>query len=47
MLYHELPAESMPRHYILSECIWVDKEGVYEGTSIEVIDGKIVRINRG
>ncbi len=47
MLYHKLPAENMPRHYILSDCIWVDKDGVAEGTSIEVIDGKIVRIKRG
>ncbi|MDE6637075.1 MAG: dihydroorotase, partial [Muribaculaceae bacterium] len=37
----------MPRHYILSNCLWVDKEGASEGTSIEVIDGKIVRIERG
>lgn len=47
MLYHELPAEEMTRHYILSNCIWVDKDGYSEGTSIEVIDGKIVRIERG
>ncbi len=47
MLYHELPAEEMPRHYILSNCLWVDNEGASEGTSIEVIDGKIVRIERG
>ena len=47
MLYHKLPAENMPRHYILSDCIWVDKDGVAEGTSIEVINGKIVRIKRG
>ena len=47
MLYHKLPAENMPRHYILSDCIWVDKDGVAEGTSIEVIDRKIVRIKRG
>lgn len=47
MLYHELPAEDMPRHYIISNCIWVDKDGASEGTSIEVIDGKIVRIKRG
>ena len=47
MLYHELPAEDMPRHYIISNCIWVDKDGVSEGTSIEVIEGKIVRIERG
>ncbi|MDE6695302.1 MAG: dihydroorotase [Muribaculaceae bacterium] len=37
----------MPRHYILSNCLWVDNEGASEGTSIEVIDGKIVRIERG
>ena len=47
MLYHELPAEDMPRHYIISDCLWVDKDGASEGTSIEVIDGKIVRIERG
>lgn len=47
MIYHELPAEEMPRHYIISNCIWVDKDGVSEGTSIEVINGKIVRIERG
>ncbi len=47
MLYHELPAEGMPRHYILSDCLWVDKDGASEGTYIEVISGKIVRIERG
>lgn len=47
MLYHELPAEEMPRHYILSNCLWVDKDGASTDTSIEVIDGKIVRIERG
>ncbi len=47
MLYHELPAEGMPRHYILSDCLWIDKDGASEGTSIEVIEGKIVRIERG
>lgn len=47
MIYHELPAEDMPRHYILSNCLWVDKNGASEGTYIEVIDGKIVRIERG
>ncbi len=47
MLYHELPAEDMPRHYIISNCLWIDKDGASEGTSIEVIEGKIVRIERG
>ena len=47
MIYHELPAEDMPRHYIISNCLWVDKDGASEGTSIEVVDGKIVRIERG
>ncbi len=47
MLYHQLPAEDMPHHYILSNCLWVDKDGASEGTSIEVIEGKIVRIERG
>ncbi len=47
MLHHELPAERMPRHYILSHCLWIDKDGASEDTSIEVIDGKIVRIEHG
>ncbi|MDE6018151.1 MAG: dihydroorotase [Muribaculaceae bacterium] len=47
MLYHELPAEDLPKHYIISNCRWVDKDGASEGTSIEVIDGKIARIERG
>ncbi|MDE7418780.1 MAG: dihydroorotase [Muribaculaceae bacterium] len=37
----------MPRHYIISNCLWIDKDGASEGTSIEVVDGKIVRIERG
>lgn len=47
MLYHALPAEEMPRHYIISNCIWIDKDGASEGTSLEIINGKIVRIERG
>lgn len=47
MLYHELPAEEMPRHYIISDCLWIDKDGASEGTSIEVVEGRIVKINRG
>ncbi len=47
MLYHDLPAEGMPRHYIISDCLWVDKDGASQGTYIEVIEGKIVRIERG
>lgn len=37
----------MPRHYVLEGCLWVDKDGAYEGTAIEVIDNKIARIERG
>ncbi len=47
MIYHDLPAENMPRHYILSNCLWVDKDGASKGTYVEVIAGKIVRIERG
>ena len=46
MLYHELPAEWMPRHYVLSNCLWIDKDGASAGTDVEVLDGKIVRIER-
>lgn len=47
MLFHGLPAEEMPRHYILSNCLWVDKDGISPNTYIEVIAGKIVRIEHG
>lgn len=46
MLYHELPAERMPLHYILSNCLWIDKDGTSEGTDVEVLNGKIIRIER-
>ena len=46
MLYHELPAEWMPTHYILSNCLWIDKDGASEGTDVEVVNGKIARIER-
>ena len=47
MIYHELPMEYMPSHYVLRNCHWVDKEGESKWTDVEVIDGKIVRIERG
>ena len=47
MTYHELPSDLMPKHYILQGCLWVDKDGASDGTSVEVIDNKIVRIERG
>ncbi|MDE6193484.1 MAG: dihydroorotase [Muribaculaceae bacterium] len=37
----------MPAHYVLDRCLWVDEDGVSEDTAIEVIDNKIVRIERG
>ncbi len=39
--------ELMPAHYVLDRCLWVDEDGVSEDTAIEVIDNKIVRIERG
>ena len=47
MTYHDLPMELMPAHYVLDRCLWVDEDGVSEDTAIEVIDNKIVRIERG
>ena len=47
MVYHNLPSDKMPGHYVLSGCIWADKDGMSENTDIEVADGKIVRIERG
>lgn len=46
MLYHELPAEQMPEHYVLSNCLWADKDGASEHTDVEVINHKIVSIHR-
>ncbi|MDE5871322.1 MAG: dihydroorotase [Muribaculaceae bacterium] len=37
----------MPRHYVLHDCIWVDKEEASEHTDIEVLDDRIVRVERG
>ncbi len=47
MLYHNLPVERMPKHYVLQNCLWADKNGVSEHTDVEVLDEKIVRILRG
>ena len=47
MVYHNLSSDKMPGHYVLSGCIWADKDGMSENTDIEVADGKIVRIERG
>ena len=47
MTYHDLPMELMPAHYVLDRCLWVDEDGASEDTAIEVIDNKIVRIERG
>lgn len=47
MIYHKLPSDRMPSHYVLADCRWVDSEGDHKGTSIEVIDNKTVRIERG
>lgn len=47
MIYHELPMEWMPRHYVLQDCLWVDKRGVSQHTDVEVLDNKIVRIRPG
>ena len=46
MIYHELPADRMPRHYVLHGCLWVDKDGASENTDIEVLDDRIIRIER-
>lgn len=46
MIYHELPSELMPAHYVLKGCLWADKDGISEGTDVEVNDNKIVRIDR-
>lgn len=46
MIYHELPSELMPGHYVLKGCLWADKDGISEGTDVEVNDNKIVRIDR-
>lgn len=47
MLYHELPAQQLPDHYVLRDFLWVDKEGESNHTDIEVRNGRIVRIERG
>ena len=39
--------ELMPAHYVLDRCLWVDEDGASEATAIEVIDNKIVKIERG
>lgn len=46
MIFHDLPAYPMPKHYVLCDCIWVDNNGVTECANIEVYDNKIVGINR-
>ena len=46
MTYHDLPAEQMPEHYVLHDCLWVDKDGASEHTDIEILDSKILRIER-
>lgn len=46
MIYHDLPADWMPRHYVLHNCLWIDKEGASKFTDVEVLDDKIVRIER-
>lgn len=45
MLYHQLPADRMPRHYLLQHCLWADNDGVGYA-DIEVLDDRIVRIER-
>lgn len=47
MIYHDLPADRMPRHYVLQNCLWADKDGTTAQTDIEVKDGKIAGISRG
>ena len=47
MIYHDLPASGMPRHYVLRNCLWVDRDGASEHTDVEVLDGKIVNIKKG
>lgn len=46
MLYHDLPAELMPEHYVLRNCLWIDKDGASEHTDVEVINHKIASIHR-
>lgn len=46
MLYHELPAEQMPEHYVLRNCLWVDNDGASDHTDVEVISHKIISIRR-
>ncbi|MDE5850931.1 MAG: dihydroorotase [Muribaculaceae bacterium] len=36
----------MPEHYVLHDCLWVDKDGASEHTDIEILDSKILRIER-
>ncbi|MDE7350580.1 MAG: dihydroorotase [Muribaculaceae bacterium] len=36
----------MPEHYVIHDCLWVDKDGASEHTDIEILDSKIVRIER-
>lgn len=47
MLYHELPAQQLPDHYILRDLLWIDKERESNHSDIEVRNGRIVRIERG
>ncbi len=44
MIHHDLPADWMDRHYILHNCLWIDNNGESKYTDIEVLEGKIVRI---
>lgn len=46
MINHQLPSEPLPRHYVLRGCYWIDKEGASKNTDIEVLDNRIVRIER-
>ncbi|MDE5586241.1 MAG: dihydroorotase [Muribaculaceae bacterium] len=36
----------MPKHYVLRDCLWADKDGVFEHTDVEVLEDKIIRIER-
>ncbi len=42
-----MASEKMPRHYLLRGCHWIDKQGESGNTDIEVLDNRIVRIERG
>ncbi|MDE6291903.1 MAG: dihydroorotase [Muribaculaceae bacterium] len=37
----------MPKHYVLHDCLWVDKDGASEHTDVEVLDNKIIKVERG